>query len=54
MYACFFLRVVNEVWREHVFQLAVTFHGGMVGMAYEWGTLDHPHKKDKDGFWQVR
>ena len=47
-------RAVNEVWREHAFQLAVTFHGGMVGMAYEWGSPDHPHKKDKSGNWQAR
>lgn len=42
------------MWREHAFQLAVTFHGGMVGMAYEWGSPDHPHKKDNSGNWQVR
>ena len=46
-------RAVNEVWREHAFQLAVTFHGGMVGMAYEWGSPDHPHRKDNAGNWQV-
>ena len=22
-------RAINELWREHVFQLAITFHGGM-------------------------
>ncbi|CAN0471313.1 unnamed protein product, partial [Ectocarpus sp. 8 AP-2014] len=39
---CFLsVRSMNEVWREHAFQLAVTFHGGMVGMAYEWGSPDH-------------
>ncbi|CAM9459879.1 unnamed protein product, partial [Ectocarpus sp. 13 AM-2016] len=41
------VRSVNEVWREHAFQLAVTFHGGMVGMAYEWGSPDHPHRQDR-------
>ncbi|CAM9152667.1 unnamed protein product, partial [Discosporangium mesarthrocarpum] len=45
-------RAVNEVWREHVFQLAVTFHGGMVAIAYEWGSENHPHKKDSHGKWQ--
>lgn len=50
---CLLPRAVNEVWRDHVFQLAVTFHGGMVGMAYEWGSRNHPHKKDSHGLWQV-
>ncbi|CAM9333225.1 unnamed protein product [Ectocarpus sp. 4 AP-2014] len=45
------VRSVNEVWREHAFQLAVTFHGGMVGMAYEWGSPDHPHRQDRKGNW---
>ncbi|CAM9916764.1 unnamed protein product [Scytosiphon promiscuus] len=45
-------RAVNEVWREHAFQLAVTFHGGMVAMAYEWGSPDHPHRKDANGNYQ--
>jgi hypothetical protein len=34
-------RAVNEVWREHLFQLAVTFHGGMQAIAYEWGSFNH-------------
>ncbi|RLN75132.1 hypothetical protein BBJ28_00011877 [Nothophytophthora sp. Chile5] len=34
-------RVVNEIWREHVFQLAVTFHGGTRAVSYEWGSPDH-------------
>ncbi|CAH0521002.1 unnamed protein product [Peronospora belbahrii] len=34
-------RVVNEIWRDHVFQLAVTFHGGTRAVAYEWGSPDH-------------
>lgn len=25
----------------------------MVAMAYEWGSPDHPHKKDASGNWQV-
>ena len=28
-------RALNELWRRHVFQLAVTFHGGMLAVAYE-------------------
>lgn len=34
-------RAVNEVWREHLFQLAITFHGGMRAISYEWGSPDH-------------
>jgi hypothetical protein len=34
-------RVVNEIWRDHVFQLAVTFHGGTRAVSYEWGSPDH-------------
>ena len=30
-------RTINEVYREHMFQLALTFHGGMEVVAYEWG-----------------
>ncbi|GBG32166.1 Carboxypeptidase D [Hondaea fermentalgiana] len=32
-------RAVNELWREHLFQLALTYHGGMQAIAFEWGTL---------------
>ncbi|KAL4109470.1 hypothetical protein PRIC1_001170 [Phytophthora ramorum] len=34
-------RVVNEIWRDHIFQLAVTFHGGTRAVSYEWGSPDH-------------
>ncbi|GLD97563.1 hypothetical protein PINS_up006253 [Pythium insidiosum] len=34
-------RVVNELWRDHVFQLAVTFHGGMRAVSFEWGSPNH-------------
>jgi hypothetical protein len=34
-------RVVNEIWREHLFQLAITFHGGMRAISYEWGSPNH-------------
>eukprot|EP00535_Pseudo-nitzschia_heimii_P005123 CAMPEP_0197174272 /NCGR_PEP_ID=MMETSP1423-20130617/868_1 /TAXON_ID=476441 /ORGANISM="Pseudo-nitzschia heimii, Strain UNC1101" /LENGTH=758 /DNA_ID=CAMNT_0042623183 /DNA_START=117 /DNA_END=2393 /DNA_ORIENTATION=- len=37
-------RTINEIYREHMFQLAFTFHGGMEVLAYEWGApswLDH-------------
>jgi hypothetical protein len=39
-------RAVNEVWREHIFQMAVTFHGGMQAIAYEWGDPVHPRGRD--------
>lgn len=31
-------QAINSAWREHVFQLAVTFHGGMESITYEWGS----------------
>lgn len=40
-------RVVNEIWRDHMFQLAVTFHGGTRAIAYEWGSPDHYSHEDK-------
>ena len=30
-------RTLNEIYREHMFQLALTFHAGMEAVAYEWG-----------------
>ena len=30
-------RHINELFRGHLFQLAITFHGGMTAIAYEWG-----------------
>jgi len=30
-------RVINEVFRDHVFQLAISFHSGHNAIAYEWG-----------------
>nr|CCA14931.1 conserved hypothetical protein [Albugo laibachii Nc14] len=34
-------RVINELWRDHVFELAITFHGGTQSISYEWGSPDH-------------
>jgi len=31
-------KAVNAVWKEHIFQLGVTFHGGMESITYEWGS----------------
>jgi hypothetical protein len=36
-------RAVNEVWREHLFQLSLTYHGGMQSIAFEWGTVSNLH-----------
>mmetsp|Transcript_15576 Transcript_15576/g.38852 ORF Transcript_15576/g.38852 Transcript_15576/m.38852 type:complete len:831 (+) Transcript_15576:198-2690(+) len=30
-------RTINEIYREHMFQLALTFHAGMEVVSYEWG-----------------
>ena len=45
-------RVVNELFRRHVFQVGITFHGGMEAIAYEWGAPTynqvrrfHSHRK---------
>ena len=38
-------RALNELWREHLFQLAITFHGGMRAIAYEWGTLSNHYSR---------
>ncbi|OQS00571.1 hypothetical protein ACHHYP_03411 [Achlya hypogyna] len=40
-------RAVNEVWRDHLFQLAVTFHGGMRCVTYEWGSPNHMPNNDR-------
>jgi hypothetical protein len=34
-------RALNELWRSHLFQLAITYHGGMRAIAYEWGAPNH-------------
>ena len=45
-------RIVNELFRAHLFQLAITFHGGMEAIALEWGTLSRTksdqHKSPDD------
>lgn len=43
-------RTLNEIYREHLFQLALTFHGGMEVVAYEWGAptwLEHLSPDDE-------
>ena len=34
-------RAVNEVWRENLVTAALTFHGGMQAIGYEWGSENH-------------
>lgn len=37
-------RTVNELFRAHLFQIVVTFHGGMTSIGYPWGSFNH-HRK---------
>eukprot|EP00038_Savillea_parva_P003848 m.130967 g.130967 ORF g.130967 m.130967 type:complete len:854 (-) comp11301_c0_seq2:1014-3575(-) len=39
-------RAINELYRDHLFQLALTFHSGMKAIAYEWGSMNHPRGND--------
>jgi hypothetical protein len=41
-------RTINEVFREHMFQLALTFHGGTEVIGYEWGAPSFLHKWSPD------
>jgi hypothetical protein len=34
-------RTLNEVFREHMFQLALTFHSGVELIGYEWGAPEY-------------
>lgn len=34
-------RVINELYRVHLFRVAVTFHGGTNALGYEWGDMTH-------------
>jgi len=46
-------RITNELFRNHLFQVAITFHGGMEAIAMEWGTLSRLKKnlhKSPDDF----
>lgn len=42
-------RAVNEVWRDHLFQLSITFHGGTRAVSYEWGSTNHALNSDGEG-----
>jgi hypothetical protein len=43
-------RTLNEVFRQHLFQLSLTFHGGMEVVGYEWGapTWEDPSRLSPD------
>ena len=45
-------RALNEVYRAHLLQLVVTFHGGMQAIAYNWGSFNYyqgqPHRSPDD------
>lgn len=41
-------RSINEIFREHMFQLALTFHGGTEVIGYEWGAPSFLHKWSPD------
>lgn len=34
-------RAINEAFREHIFRMAITFHGGANVIAYQWGDTKH-------------
>ena len=37
---------IREVMTDNIIQIVVTYHAGMVAIAYEWGALHHPAPKD--------
>ncbi|KAE8969095.1 hypothetical protein PR001_g27602 [Phytophthora rubi] len=34
-------RALNELWRDYLFQLGITFHAGTECITYEWGGKNH-------------
>ena len=42
-------RALNHLFREHLFQMAITFHGGMRAISYEWGSPNHKKYSPDDG-----
>jgi len=35
-------RTINELFHDHLFQMALTYHGGMESITYEWGATSVP------------
>ncbi|POM72898.1 Hypothetical protein PHPALM_10320 [Phytophthora palmivora] len=40
-------RSLNELWRDHLFQLGITFHAGTECITYEWGAKNHVKESGK-------
>jgi len=38
-------RTINELFRDHIFQHSLTYHAGMVAIAYEWGAPSRNNPK---------
>jgi Zinc carboxypeptidase len=41
-------RTLNEIFQRHMFQLSLTFHGGMEVVGYEWGAPSYLDKTSPD------
>lgn len=39
-------RIFNRIFAESMIQVLVTYHAGMVALAYEWGSLNHARPTD--------
>lgn len=37
-------RAINADFRAHIYQVSVTFHGGMEEVSWEWGSKHHEHE----------
>ena len=46
-------RTINEIFREHMFQISLTFHGGTEVVSYEWGAPTYNKKLSPDDVAQV-
>lgn len=42
------LSAINELFRTHMFQISLTFHGGIEGIGYEWGSPSHGRANSPD------
>lgn len=40
-------RAVNELYRSHLLQLVLTFHGGMQALGYNWGAFPYLRKEHR-------
>lgn len=40
-------QLFHHIMSENLIQTAVTFHGGMVAIGYEWGSKNHMKPNDK-------